>query len=47
VNYVTLSAGPEATMTTLQFISVVYVALSVGATIGYVIAGLLANASRH
>jgi uncharacterized membrane-anchored protein YhcB (DUF1043 family) len=34
-------------MTTFEFIAVLYIALCVGATIGYVIASLLANASRH
>jgi uncharacterized membrane-anchored protein YhcB (DUF1043 family) len=34
-------------MTTLELVAVIYVALCVGATIGYVIAGLLANASKH
>jgi uncharacterized membrane-anchored protein YhcB (DUF1043 family) len=34
-------------MTTLEFVAVLYIALCVGATIGYVVAGLLANANRH
>jgi hypothetical protein len=34
-------------MITLEFIAAFYVALSIGATIGYVIAGLLANASER
>jgi hypothetical protein len=34
-------------MTTLEFIAALYVAMCLGATIGYVIAGLLANASKH
>ena len=38
---------PEAAMTILEFFAALYVALCVGATIGYVIAGLLANASKH
>jgi xanthine/uracil/vitamin C permease (AzgA family) len=36
-----------ASMMTLEFIAAVYVALCIGATIGYVIAGLLANASER
>ena len=40
-------AVPEATMTTLEFIAALYVALCVGATIGYVIAALLINASER
>jgi hypothetical protein len=38
---------PEVALMTLEFIAAMYVALCVGATIGYVIAGLLANASKH
>ena len=34
-------------MTTLEFFAVLFIALCVGATIAYVIAGLLANTSRH
>jgi uncharacterized membrane-anchored protein YhcB (DUF1043 family) len=34
-------------MTTLEFIAVLFVALCIGATIGYVIAGLLEKASKH
>src|SRR5262249_41052433 len=38
---------PEAAMTTLEFIALLYVVLCIGATIGFVIAGLLANASKY
>jgi hypothetical protein len=34
-------------MTTLEFVAVLYVALCVGATIAYVIATLLINASKR
>ena len=41
-----LSAGPEANMSKLEFICVLYVALCVGATIGYVLAALLNDGRR-
>ena len=47
VGYVGRAGWREATMTTLEFVALFYIALCVGATIGYVIAGLLANANRH
>jgi uncharacterized membrane-anchored protein YhcB (DUF1043 family) len=34
-------------VTTAEFISALYMALCVGAIIGYVIAGLLTNAIKH
>jgi hypothetical protein len=34
-------------MTTLEFIAVLFVALCIGATIGYVIVVLLEKASKH
>jgi hypothetical protein len=37
----------EAAMTTLKFIAALFIALCIGATIGYAIAGLIANASKH
>jgi hypothetical protein len=47
VNYVALATKPEATMTTLEFIATLYVALCVGASIGYVFAALLFNARER
>jgi len=44
---VTTRLKAEAAMTTLELIALLYVALCIGATIGYVIAGLLTNASNH
>jgi hypothetical protein len=46
LNYVALAAVPEATMTTLEFIAALYVALCVGAAIGYAVAALLVMASK-
>jgi hypothetical protein len=46
LNYVALRAVPEATMMTLEFIAALYVALCVGAAIGYAIAALLVMASK-
>jgi hypothetical protein len=37
----------EAVMTNVQLVLVIYGAVCVGATLGYVIAGLLANAHKH
>jgi hypothetical protein len=38
---------PDTAMTTLEIIAALYVALCVGATFGYVIAGLHANISKR
>ena len=46
LNYVALRAVPEATMMTLEFIATLYVALCVGAAIGYVVAALLVMATK-
>ena len=46
-NYVGRAGWREATMTTLEFLAVLYVALCVGATVAYVIATLLINASKR
>jgi hypothetical protein len=46
LNYVALTAVPEATMMTLEFIAALYVALCFGAAIGYVIAALLVMATK-
>lgn len=47
LNYVARAAVPEATMTTFELIAALYLALCVGATLGYVIAALLFNASKR
>ena len=39
-------AVPKATMMTLEFIATLYVALCVGAAIGYAVAALLVMASK-
>ena len=46
LNYAALIAVPEATMMTLEFIATLYVALCVGAAIGYAVAALLVMAGK-
>jgi hypothetical protein len=46
LNYVALTAVREATMMTLEFIAALYIALCVGAAVGYVVAALLVMATK-
>jgi hypothetical protein len=43
----TWAAETEAVMTDVQLVLAIFGAVCVGATFGYVIAGLLANAHKH